>query len=207
MAQGDIYQVKDFQVMYGQEILNVYFYRDIDGLQDWELVSQGFVGEVLSNVKDIQHPSVTHTRLEVENLFDPTDFGTSSPNIAGTLAGAVMAEFIAASYRFDRQRRDMRHGYKRVVGMTEELVSGTSFDQGNVNFPKFSALLSHFKNNLSNSGVTGVNCEPVVIARVPYVTSGGKQSYRLPLSQSELTYYPITSVTLLGVTTQNTRKG
>lgn len=206
MALGDIYQIKLNQRFGGTDMLNVFYYVSNDATIDANSLGQPFFNVIVLNLVPWVYQGVDYVGAEIENLFDPVDFGGYTFATQGQKAGNVLPNFVAMSYRMDRQRRDMRHGYKRFFGLIEEQVTGNGLNPSDASYQAILDMAGYLGDNLNTSSAGPVDADPVVVQRVPYTTSSGNQAYRLPQSQAEAVYFVVDGVTVQGPTTQNTRK-
>lgn len=123
MAVGDLYRLKDFQSMAGQQILNVYYFEQTLGSGGAEALNIAFTLDVLPAVRNMQSASLVHTILESENLDDVADFDTVT---LGALPGNRDPEFaplfVAYSFIMQRTTKATRHGHKRIGGVGDSNV-------------------------------------------------------------------------------------
>lgn len=127
-----IYEIKDYQTAGGQEILNVWHYRGT-GLYNpvAEIVATAFATDVITQILTTQNTGVVHTSVEVTELTSVSNFFTLSlSGYTGGVTGSNMAQFLAYSLRMVRTTRDTRGGWKRIVGLIEENVTGGTFTAG-----------------------------------------------------------------------------
>lgn len=204
-VQGDILEAT-IECSYGDKVaamvthyrLAVFNVSGVLTLTDW------LEDNVLPLLADVLHTGAHVSRLYVKNLFDAALFQDRSYNAAtypGEVAGDYAPDFVAISMKAPRSRTDMRHGYKRVPFVSESVISGMSLNVGAV--PAYVALASALSTVIAQNGNT---YQPVTVKRIPYVTSGGKDSYRLPNSQAELVYNEAVYSVQQTVTSQVSRK-
>lgn len=122
MAVGNRYQLIDFQTYVGNDILNVYYYRQVAGTHTAavELVDL-FVSSVLPFITAVQHEAVTHISIGAKNLDVPTDFNLT-PLVTGNVGqvtGQGLPPFVAWAFRLVRTQTDIHNGAKRIVGVAE----------------------------------------------------------------------------------------
>jgi hypothetical protein len=127
MALTDFWQLKDHQIIGGQNILNVYHAKRILVAANSQVVALGFINSILTaNFLALQDNGLTRTVVECENLGDPTDFvAEDSSAFPGTDVGDRPAIFNAATIQFNRTRTDMKNGQKRyLMGNDNDSASG-----------------------------------------------------------------------------------
>jgi len=209
---GDIYQVKDFQVTAaGVNLLNTYFYQGTgDGIAGD--MGQAFVDAILPLVLETQPTDITHFKLEVASLFDPTDFAVSNPAADGVWAVGALTPFTALNYTLFIPTRAIKKGSKRIGTVPEDasldgVVNNATYIDA-VNDIVF--ILSQTINPIADVSKTFT---PVVVQRVKEEIvqdpplNPARFSYRLPVSFGEAVFANVTSVTVdLNVTSQVTRK-
>jgi hypothetical protein len=105
-----------------------------------------------------------------------------------------------------RQRQDMRHGYKRYVGMHEDAILANGWNNAHAQYTALVALAGALSLNLDNPVGAPDDFEPVVVKRIKYLAPSGNYAWRLPTSQGELVYYVIDTCSLRPPTTQVSRK-
>jgi hypothetical protein len=118
MAVADIYQIKVFQDMPGQDlILNVFYYAVQAGEDDPDDLLSVFAEEVWDVVRAIQVPSCVTYKYEVINGSNNTVWKEQGVADAGTnIATAPVTPFIAAGFRSSRVFLGSRYSYKRFAG-------------------------------------------------------------------------------------------
>ena len=193
MAVGDVYQIKDKQLVFSQEALNVYYYQALDDGLDAESVATAFSNQIVSQVILIQTSTVSHIGIEVINLNDPLDFfeETFSIPTPGTIPSDPMPSYVSWTFKFNRSSRIIRNGRKAIAGVAESATSG--------NNPTATALveLEDTADAMGADLVVGTlgSCQPVI--------------YGLPTpppSSLPLRVVPVASVAFSHLSTQNTRK-
>lgn len=123
-----IYQIKLFGLYGAAPTLNTFDYRVGIVAQPTALrVAEEFRDQILPEIIPTQVATQTYTSIECIDAMDDANFATLSVSTAGTRAGTQMAAFIVWSMRLLRSSRDMRSGWKRFSGLTEEDVSGGAF--------------------------------------------------------------------------------
>jgi len=209
VALSDWYEVRHRQFFASREILNVYHALRSGPAFTAADVAQAFIDTILPLVEAIEGTTVSGLSLVVTNLGNATDFQEVDISTSqGTLVGQLYAPFVAPRIQFFRERTDMKHGWKRYTGATEDVLSGEAITIS------YQAALQALADAIigdweeaSAPGVTVANFG--IIARVCAEFSGAGVclSYRLPENDAELEFYLPTSAqarTVVG--SQNTRK-
>ena len=186
----------------GQPCMSVFWYRKLsahapgDAQNLWAALNTDLMNAIIA----IQHTGVVYTGLEVVNLVDPTDYWSADPTaVNGAIASTSPApRFVAYGFRLNRSTRAGRHGYKRFVGVAEELVSGGSTSVSGALITAIPNLATVLAGTVNEGGNTYQHMIP---HRVPDPDPPlGEEDYIL----TDL--YPISGVTFYGLTSQNTRK-
>lgn len=195
---GDVYQIRDYQVMAGDNsnpFLNVYHYEVVltSVTMDASSVEAAFQGTVGVNVRNVQSTSLQHTLHEVINLMDPTDFisiGFTPPAGQGAVAGDYLPNANCFSFIYRRATRVVRNGWKRIGGLSEASVQNGGAAVGTI--VDLTAIATAMESQL----VIGAG---VLEPRIVRITGpvGGPFVY---------TPFPISGVDYMYVGTQNTRK-
>lgn len=193
MAAGDVFQLKDKQLVFAQEAMNVYYYEAGAGDSTAEDVALTWIADVLPSILDVQTSNVTHLSVEVINLDNVGDFheevfGTPVPGVIGS---DPMPSYVAWAFKFNRSDRTVRNGRKAIAGVAENATSG--------NNPTASAL-TDLETAADAMGATleltsGAFIDPVIY---------GKPTP--PPSSLPLRVVDVASVTFNRLSTQNTRK-
>jgi hypothetical protein len=81
-------------------------------------------GTVLGELFSVQSEGLVYQELQVEALYDVTEFYTTPyPTTQnGSQGGTAMSPFIAYAFRTNRIRTDIRRGFKRICGVSEQYV-------------------------------------------------------------------------------------
>lgn len=209
MALVDWYELRHGQTLAGQQLLNVYHAQRLGGLITAFEIATAFIDWVLPFVLALESVNVAGTTLVVQNLGTPTDFVEF--NIAatvGTLTGEVEPTFVAPRAQFLRERTDMKHGWKRIPGVTELHVTTNSLSAAYI------TALQNYASQVvlpwETAASPGVDVARFgVIARVcaEFDALGVCISYRLPENDGELQFYlPDQGLARTTVGSQTTRK-
>ena len=200
---GDIYRIRDSQSIGSfSDLYNIWFYRAVSGTPSANDLAVEFENTVLPAVGGIQPSALDHNSLEVDNLFDIGDSAFNPVAQAGLLVGNILPTFVALTFQFIRQNKTTRHGWKRIIGPTEDEVSGNGI------IPAFDATVAMTGAVMGQNLVaTDADYEPVIVGRIKYTTSSGSEAYRLPANSGEAIFQVPASVSYRNVSTQNSRKG
>lgn len=180
MALADIYVLEDVQVIGGVEvILNTYTYqRNAPEGSALELAN-AFIQDVQLLVEQIQVTSLEHTVTRVYSLGDLEDFAevTQTGN-TGVNATEAYPSYVAVNFTLRAASRAVRPGSKRYAGIPEAAGVGNVITNSG-----FITALNNLRVGLSaviESPEDATTYSPVVVKRVPYVTSKGNDAYRYP---------------------------
>lgn len=124
MVVGDIISIKDNQVLSGQSLMNVYYYRVktliVEGEDYLGDIAQVFWDAVGGSLREVQHGELTHNNLLVENVTNGLEFATYPVLENGSVgSGHCMASFDAYSLKLNRATKLTRNGSKRIAGVPE----------------------------------------------------------------------------------------
>ncbi len=210
MALSDFYEIKDHQVAFGRNLLNVYHVQRLLVGGKAVDIKDAFINHIVEDhLVLLQSVNVTRTTIEIANLGDATDFLTvDSSTLPGQRVGQTLAAFNAATIQLSRLRNDMKHGQKRYF------VGGETDQDDGVWDAAFVTLLQSLADDLvtpwERDSSPGVDiCELAVLQR--YCIIDGQEpclGYRLPDSSEIDTsfYIPLNTVVRSQVRSQVSRK-
>lgn len=199
MAVGEVYCLKLFSSMYGQNMLNVFNYAvgAEGGVPSTaaELAIQ-FNSVVLDAIATVQDDAVAYQSIECFSWEDPADFWIIETQdleqANGLAAGSGNVPSMAWSFRYTRQAFGQRSGSKRFSGVTESDVSGYNVEPATLAFLNaLATVLGSALGTLSVAYVPFVAKRPLVLGERPagYVTQdvqfagiGTQNSRKRPLS-------------------------
>lgn len=189
------------QVTYGTPCYSVFHYRK-DGAHlagDAERLADAFDIQVVESIAGLMNNSVTLNSIEVVNLVDPFDYTTRGTTDTQGDVGTTQAgpRFLAYSFRLNRTRRDGRHGYKRFVGVAEDLVAGESANVSGALITAVPLVVAALGATITNGGASFL---PMIQHKEPVTLPDGNVHYIL----TDL--FNVGPVEFQGLTTQNTRK-
>jgi len=189
MAAGNIYELKLFQTLLGQEVLSTYHYLQTVGSDNADNLFDLFEANVIPLLRALQSSSLVYNRAEIKNLADPTDFWLGDLNdIVGLATGVNMPPHDAYSLTMYTTRTDAKAGGKRLAGCLEEfnsngVIVGTALI-------RLAAICAQLETPLASGGGTW---RPIVY--------GSRKTLlgKYPNNVGGVSF-------LAGITTQNTRK-
>lgn len=184
------FEVKDYQTLFGQQVLNVYRY-DTDAGGTAPELGGVFSTDVIAPIRDIQSLALVHTRLEVINLDDEEDWYEVITSLAGTQSGDTLPSFVAFYFKLARTSRSTRPGAKRIAGVLESWQTNGAPTGGS---PTAIAAVEDAIAATLNDGT--VDYVPVIQGW----SLGEDNQYFRDGSN------PIQSAELISITTQNSRK-
>lgn len=210
----DLFEVTLVGDYLGQQVRNVFHYRYIgDALLDFvgaEEIANSFVstffgasGSALRS--GVFSDQIFYRSLRVKNLFDVGEFTESlfPTPFSGVTTSEGAPPFISVGYRTPWLGGEVRRGMKRFSGVAE-----AAYDSGVLN-SFATAGLNSLRSALGSSLVVDAGqAVPVIVGRIKYTTSDGKEAYRLPENLAQATRVGSGTVWeyLPRVTTQNSRK-
>lgn len=123
---GSIWQLRLFQTLDSQQVLNVQHYRvesATPGIPTFDECAQIFAEQYFGELSGIQSAGLTYNRCELVELGG-VDIGTYvyTDNEAGTVSGEYTSTFTSYGVRQVRSTRLTRHGQKRIAGVPEAAV-------------------------------------------------------------------------------------
>lgn len=184
MAFGDTYELIDVQTLAGQEILNVYFYRQNNlavspVAQD---LIDSYIGQVLPDIVATQTDNLLHTEIRVRNLFDASDSASDSISVpGGRPVGDYVSTFNAIGFALDQDNGAIKNGAKRYAGYHE-----SDSEDGVITDPAMTALLVTLGAAITGTLDYGIIATwlPIIVKRL--LVSPGV--YRLPENSGEQVY-------------------
>jgi hypothetical protein len=201
MALVDMWEVRVRQSYPGAgDIMNVFHMRALTPPGDAEDVCDKCIQFYIPVAKAMQSLQLHYVDVVAMNLRDRFKVATVDASThVGQMGGEYLPHFMAYSFITQRESNDVRHGYKRLAGVSEEaIVNGQPT-------ALFRSLLTDMENELK--GTWGGTFEWHIIKRIKYTPTGKTiPRWRLPQNDSELVSYKVLSAPYHGITTQNTRK-
>lgn len=190
----DLYQVILSQSIGNNTMQNVFWYVDMSsGTGSAIGVWNAFDSDIMPILAPRQHSNVNYDSLTVIPVFDDGLEYTAVPSTtAGTQVGTPLPAFMVASIRLARSSRELRSGWKRFSGITEDIVSSPGFTT--TYMTGLQTLADALAGDIDNAGPT---YRPHIV-RKPMTTKAQEAFYRaIPVSAG---------VALDRVTSQNSRK-
>lgn len=193
-ALGGLYRVTLVQSVENQEVLNVHYYLNTAGddtlAQD---LFNGFDAQLMALYAAAQHTAVLYSNLKVEPVFGiGLPFEGTPSQADGDVVGTRMAAFNAASIRLLRSTTDVRSGWKRITGITEENTNTNSFTAA------YLTILQNLATAMADSILFGGNTFNPVIAQPPFTTKAQLSTWQYTVVRE--------GVAVNRPTTQNSRK-
>ena len=177
--------------------LNVYHVERRSAVFTAEDIAQAYVDWILPVSVALQSTLIGYDSVEVINLGDVGDFFTLDlSGFSGLVAGDTMPVFAAFGIRFNRTRRDIRHGFKRLIGVPEAYVTnGSVVGAGLTGLVDYGNSVVQPWEHIAAPGVEV--CSFAVILRICAEVGplGVCLKYRLPETDAELEFYVPTNFT------------
>lgn len=187
MAISDVYEVRDFQLLSNEEILNVYHYMGEGGAHTAAEMGTLFRTQILPSLVNLQSNAVQHRRLQIINLGDLTSFDETATVVTGVRTGERLPAHDAWSFTLRLDTRAVRPGSKRVAGISELDVGN-----GEPASTDYITLLELYRDKLPlvlSVDLPAPNYVPIVVKRIAIpATPTTKAGYRLPRTDVELVF-------------------
>lgn len=214
MAVNDVYEVIDVQELYGQQVLNVYFYRqtalvDAAYSSQSEGLAYNFSFLVVPAVCAVQAGDITHTEIRVRNLFDDTDAFNLPISEPGTIQPASSngaSSFSAVGITLASNNAAVKDGAKRIGGLPDGFATDGVLSVSGI-LTALNSLMTALEDAVDGAGgVADPSFLPVIVKRIRSGVAGAYE-YRLPENIGELVYGLVADALYsLLVTTQISRK-
>lgn len=189
-----LYRVDLFQNYINQEVVNSFWYRELGGDNDQASALNLALDNVLMTpLATMQHEDVLYVNLRCTPMFGIGIEDNRTPAQArGLKTGTKMSTFMAASIRLNRSTNELRNGWKRFTGLTEEEVGASAFAA-----PLITELQA-IGGVIDMALVDGAKTFQPVIVRKPFSTLANSPSWE---------FTDVASTTVLDrPTTQSSRK-
>lgn len=202
MGASDLYMLTDRGTLRGQQVINVYFYRQniTIGSSPSEALVDAYLAELLPLILDAQPADVLHTEIEAQNLFNPSDKHVRGISEPGQYGLDPSSNFDAIGFALSQDNGAVKNGAKRYPG-----VPDAAEEEGVITSAGYLAILALIAAGLPAPLAVGLTDVffPVIVKRI----NEGPGLYRLPSNLGESTYGSITDAVFNPlVTTQNSRK-
>lgn len=210
---GQLYLVTLFSTFRSQQIVNTFTYvqRLSEPVSETpaEALANGFELEFLSVDGNALRNAwisdqVDYQSLRVQNLFAPADYFELSfaSGTDGGATGDALPNYVSYSYRTQWLGGVVRRGFKRFAGVPE-----TVNENGVIAAAALGTLQALETSLESDIEQDGAIFRPCIVKRIPYVTSGGADAYRLPENAGEAVFVEdLTWQLQTTLSTQNSRK-
>lgn len=189
-----LYQLLLHQTIGANSLLSNFWYTQTVGENDKaNELSLAFNSNILPTLALAQHTNVDYIDIEVKAIFGAALEVHLTPGTAnGALVGTSLPAMMAASIQLQRSSTELRSGWKRISGITEEVVDSPGFEAAYMTTLDSVAVV--LKGQVAFGGSTFT---PVIVRR-PLTTIDQEDFYRqIPVGNA---------VALDRVTTQNSRK-
>jgi len=213
-----LYEVVLRSLYFGQAIINRFHYSVADGIgvtpSAEELLDRmGFIptgdppavpaDTVFEALIAATSNSVQYLEAEARELYSVTDFFVApySTPFVGDLTGQAMSPTAAWGFRTNRVRTDIRRGFKRFVGVTEDYVGSGGDVTGAV-----SLILTPLAEKMS-AGLSGATASyiPAVFQFEEYTTPSGRKAYKKYADPAVQAAHVASGVTFAPYTTVRTQ--
>jgi hypothetical protein len=157
-----IVELVDVQVLFGQEVLNVFHFFDSTGVLVPSALAAGYVANVLPSVVPLQTTALSHTAVRYRNVYPTQTLQQTlavTPSVDGVETGDPLASCDAASAAWalgsgtvnlvGGTLPHIKRGGVRIAGMTEGNVVGNSV------VPGYTTAWNTWFAALLDGGVTG----------------------------------------------------
>jgi hypothetical protein len=121
MSNGDRYKVISHQSYQDQDVMNVFWYQQIEGGNGAQALVETFIDSVIGAIRAVQHEDLVHTSVEAINMDNEADFHQENIGSGGEgmRTGESSVPFLAWGYKLHRPTRAIRSGAKRFAGVAE----------------------------------------------------------------------------------------
>lgn len=121
MAASERFYLKDKYTYLNQEMMNVYFYYQLNGSSGAGQLAGVWADQILMAVLNTQVETCIHHTLEVINVDDLNDFYVLplTGTVEGSQTGEGLPAYNAWGFTLNRASRLTRSGFKRIGGVAE----------------------------------------------------------------------------------------
>lgn len=160
MAVGDIYYLKLKQLYLGEEILNVFYFREtITGtaLNRAAALAETWDNQILPDLALCQSEDLLYEDIETAVIRTPTVFYNHIPLTTNGVRVTVTdtaPSWMTASVRFNRNGPGTRYAYKRFSGLLVEDINENQLSGAAITL--FTTNLQPMRNPISGFGFTWV---------------------------------------------------
>jgi len=200
MADGSVFEIRLFEELLGQQVVNVFHYQsrgssDISSSMSDVLTAWNSV--IAAPLVAVQNNHVNLLQSTIRHLVDGGEEATLTySSSTGTVSGESLPPHDCFAFRYNRLTTSTRHGQKRIAGVSESWnVNGVVTDSTNIT--KLATLAAAFFHKVdSTDGLnTGAELWPVIYS----TTLNGEPRIPPVINQ-------VASVGYVRISTQNTRK-
>lgn len=194
---NDLLQVTIESELQAQQMLNVYYYRVLEGYSLNDEITGGevldeLIAQLITPVRAFQHEDVDYRSIEVRNLSNGIEFVERPLAVSGQITGGgdCLPAFVTVAFSLIRSTLLTRNGRKSYSGIPEAAVDGFSVNLGGT---AETDTADGLKAIIVQGGTPTLR--PVIVKRP------------IPASPFDQYVYSFVSDALfLGLGTQNTRK-
>ena len=165
LSIGDIIRITLCQKLEDQTVCNVFAYvvDVLVGVVLQDDVQLAFRQVVVPDINVIQSTAIDNERVVTENLTNGIDFTDNLVGGQGLQAQPALSTFEAMSFKYNRQTKITRNGFKRFAGVSAALQT----DPNNL--------------DISNTGVTDLAATLGNVLVVPAQAGGGQTATLTPI--------------------------
>src|SRR5262245_22332870 len=201
MPLNEYWEVRIRQAYVGAgDIMNVFHLKSTNPSVDEDDVADAAIATGVPLAKAVQSTQLHYIDVVAQNLSEHFKVATVDASAhVGSVGGEYLPVWVAWEFISERTTNDIRHGYKRWAGVSEDSI--TNSIPSAITKTALDALAA------AMAGSWAGGYEWHIIKRIKY-TPPGKSTprWRLPQPDAELVPSHITNCPFVRMTTQNTRK-
>jgi len=124
VATGNLYELTAYGRIGNQDCISVFHYLQVSGAGDADRLNLAFVGDVIPYFQDVQTAGFEWLSLTAKDKADPTDFDILPILLPGHSSGdSSLPTHVTWSWTYISNRLDARSGGKRISGIGEAMIS------------------------------------------------------------------------------------
>lgn len=122
----DLYEIRVRQTLLGQEVVNLFYYKDVDTGDPITLdnINFTFKADVYDEMRTAQVTNAEGLDIRTRLVGGMNESVLSILGEDGIRPGATLNSFSAWGFKMNRRNIDVRNGSKRVAGLSETDVEG-----------------------------------------------------------------------------------
>jgi hypothetical protein len=217
LATNDVYELTDIQTYAGQEVVNVYFYKQLSGsfVDTFNPTPAGtlidrFIALALPQIAAIQTANLQHIEIKCRNLFDDADAsdkGVSVPGTYGATSLDVLPIFNAHAFQLSGVGSVVKDGAKRIAGVVETGQTNGLVTDATLVARMTTAASAILRTLTVGADIPTNNVFQAVLVKRVRSGSAGAYVYRLPENTGESVLANLVSVVFkLLISSQVSRK-